>query len=116
MKGCFPISGWYDLRKIIKKELIGVYISDSSFVEAASPILNITLPPQNNLITVGAKEDILIEPSKNLVEKLSEKGVQAKLLVLDGLDHADTALALGNSDGELFQEILKIIMGNTILT
>ena len=109
VKGCFPISGWYDLRKFIKMELIGLYFSDPSSAEAASPILNINTPPQDNLIAVGDKETVLLEPSKNLVEQLSKKGVRAKLLVLEGLDHADTALALGDIDGTLVQEILKII-------
>lgn len=111
VKSCFPISAWYDLRKIKPKQTIGIYV-DPSFVEAASPILNIMNPPQDNLIavgTTGAPEETLLEPSKNLAEKLSEQGVRAKLLVLKGMNHAETVLSLGNSDGKLFQEILKII-------
>jgi len=114
VKGCFLISAWYDLRKIKAKQM-GVYVDAyvaPSFVEAASPISNITRPPTNNLIAVGTKsnpESLLLEPSQNLVEKISAKGVRAKLLVLEGMSHADTALLLADSDNKLVQEILEII-------
>ena len=42
-------------------------------------------------------------------DKLKAKGVEAEFLVLEGEDHAQTALSLGDEDSELFRAVLKMI-------
>jgi arylformamidase len=106
VKGCIPISGGYDMRT---NPFVEPYVSDPKLMIEASPILNIRNPPKNNLIAVGTGEEIFVQPSKDFTEKLSEKGVNAKLLVLDKMDHAETVWSLRDSNGQLFQEIMKIV-------
>jgi arylformamidase len=106
VKGCIPISATYDMRTNPYAE---PYVSDSRLIIEASPILNITHPAQENLVAVGTKEEIYVQPSKDLVAKLSEKGVNAKLLILENMDHAETVWSLRDANGKLFQEIMKIV-------
>ncbi len=106
VKGCIPISGGYDMRT---NPFVEPYVSDPHLVIEASPILNIRNPPRNNLIAVGSSEEIFVQPSKDFVEKLSEKGVNAKFLVLENMDHAETVWSLRDSNSQLFQEIMKIV-------
>jgi arylformamidase len=106
VKGCIPISGGYDLRT---NPFVGHYVSDPKLLIEASPTLNVRNPPKDNLIAVGTKEEIFHSPSREFVKKLSEKGVNAKLLILENMDHADTVWSLRDSNSELFQEIMKIV-------
>jgi len=106
VKGCIPISGGYDMRT---NPFVEPYVSDPKLMIEASPILNIRNPPKNNLVAVGTGEEVFVQPSKDFVEKLSEKGVNAKLLVLDNMDHAETVWSLRDSQSQLFEEIMKIV-------
>ena len=43
-------------------------------------------------------------------EALKTAGVDAHYLLLDGEDHADTALSLANENSELFKQALEMIL------
>ena len=106
VKGCVPISGRYDLRNSPSSE---VYVSDSKLVVEASPVLNVVDPPARNLVVAGSKEDSVLKPSEDLVAKISHSGREAKLLILEGMNHADTALTLRSAEGRLFKEMIGLI-------
>jgi len=110
VKGFFPISGEYDLRKSI---MANPYVDDASLLSQASPALNIVDPPPS-IVAVGSKEDIFLDPSIAFVTRLVERKRRkdtpsSKLLVLDGMEHADTVLALGDEQSVLFREIAATI-------
>jgi len=114
VKGLFAISGLYDLRGSF---LADPYIADSSLLLDASPMLNVVDPP-SSIIAVGSKEDAFLEPSRDFVKELNKKcswrrqQICSNLLVLDGLDHADTVLALGDENSRLSREIVRAIDDN----
>jgi acetyl esterase/lipase len=59
--------------------------------------------------TLDPPEERLVEPSKRLVKRLREQGAGVKLVILEGMNHADTVLALGDERTTLFQAILRMI-------
>jgi acetyl esterase/lipase len=104
IKGVIPVSGRYGARPKGDE-----YVRDASLVGIASPIENIVNLRPRYLVAVGSVEENYLESSKNFVKRLQEKGVQADLLILEGEDHAQTALSLGNEKSQLFQAVLKLI-------
>ena len=103
IKGVIPVSGRYGARP----EGDG-YVRDPSLKQIASPIENIINLGPRYLVAVGSVENYL-EPSRQFVDRLRSKGVQADLMVLEGEDHAQTALSLGTESSQLFQAVLKLI-------
>ena len=109
IKGCALISAPYDLRTV---DWVSEYLPDPSQRAEASPLLNIEHLSPKVIIAVGSvdpPEEKMVEPSKELFTKLKEKGCQVELLLLDGMNHAEMALALGDEQSRVFQAILKMI-------
>jgi acetyl esterase/lipase len=115
IKGCVPISGPYDLRVGAYQERQGqadAYVADADLRAKASPLVNVSSGPPRMVVAVGSVEEKYVSSSRQFVEKLKEMGGQAELLVLQGQDHADTALSLGDEKSKLFQAVLGIIKTN----
>lgn len=107
IKGFVPVSGSYD---VTASPTISEYVPDPKLRAEASPLLNIDAPPPAAVIGVGSVERQLA-PSRALAEKLQEKGGRVQLVVLDGMEHHETALAVGDDKSQLFQAILHMISG-----
>jgi acetyl esterase/lipase len=105
IKGCVPISGSYDLRS----ERRASYIPDPNRRPEASPILNISGSPPPCIVAVGSVETQL-DTSKDFVESVREKGGDVQLMVLEGLEHDDIVIALGDEESELTDAILRLII------
>jgi len=109
IKGCAPVSAPYDLREV---DWVSEYLPDPARRAEASPLLHIEHLPPKMIVAVGSvdpPEDKMVEPSKELFGRLKEKGCQVEFLLLDGMNHAETALAMGNEQSRVFQAILKMI-------
>lgn len=107
VKGCVPISGVYDLRE--RMPYVEIFAPETDMRIEASPSLNMSDEPPNCLIVAGSKEPQSVKSSNDLAEKLAEKGGRAKVLVLENMDHCDTALTLRDSEGALFKEIMELM-------
>jgi arylformamidase len=111
IKGCVAVSSPYDLRS---EDWVEEYLPDPNKRAEASPLFNIeNLRPQM-LVAVGSLEETKgwVQPSKDFVERLKEKGGSADFVLLQGMDHAATALALGDEQSQLFQKALSMIKGH----
>lgn len=104
IRGSIPVSGSYDLRS---ETGAPGYAAPERRAEA-SPIVNIDPRPPRTLVAVGSVERHA-GPSRELVERIREKGGAVELLVLEGMEHDQTALALGEEKGLLFQAILQLV-------
>lgn len=113
IKGCAPISGPYDLRTGSYEETEGEArtYAPRDKQEAASPILNVQKAPPNCVVAVGSVEEKYIDSSSAFVDAIKAKGGLARLLVLEGMDHDQTGLALYDGEGPLVQAILRVIQG-----
>lgn len=105
IKGCVPISGPYDLRE--EKALFN-YLPNAALRTEASPLFNVASPPAASLVAVGSVEPY-VNASRALVEAIRGKGGKAELIVLEGQNHDDTALTLGDERSALVQAIVKMI-------
>lgn len=105
VKGIVPISGPYDL---IDPKLLPDYVADPGMRREASPLYGIDEPSPRAVIAVGSREPYL-ESSRQLAARLTEEGVTPRLIVLDEMDHDDTALALGDERGELVRAIVELV-------
>jgi len=104
IKGVAPVSGPYHL-----KDLSGLPgFVDAADREKAAPFFNINHPSPRFVVAVGTEEPYG-QSSREFTEKLKGNGVDAKLIVLEGLDHAETARSLGDADSELFVAILEMM-------
>jgi acetyl esterase/lipase len=108
IKGSVPVSGSYQLRV----ETGAPGYTDAARVAEASPIHNIDPSPPPALVVAGSLERHA-GPSKELADKIREKGGRVELLILEGMDHDHTAAALGDERGKLVQAILKLIQGES---
>ncbi len=106
LRGCIPISGSYDMRKL---QGAPGYVADPADVEAASAVLNVKPNPPPSLVVLGSVEERYLAPSQALVSALREHHGRADIMVLEGQAHDDTAAALGDGKGALVQAILKLI-------
>ena len=104
IKGSAPISAPYHLQDVSG---IPGFI-DESDREKAAPFFNINHPSPRFVVAVGTEEPYG-ESSREFAEKLKGSGVDAKLIVLEGMDHAETARSMGDAGSELFLAILKMI-------
>lgn len=108
IKGCARISGSYDLGQRTSD-----YVPDESRRAEANPLANITKPAPRWVIAVGSAEastpSILPEDSLAFGARLPEKGVAADVMMLEGLNHSQTALVLADEQSGLVQAILKMI-------
>ena len=110
LKGIIPVSGPYDVRARGRPGEVYTYAPTPELREQASPILHVTDPVPAALVAVGSEEGYQ-ESSVAFTEVLKAAGVDARYLLLEGEDHADTALSLANGESELFRQTLKIILG-----
>ena len=105
VKGIIPVSGGYDLTALPS---VHNYVPDETSRSEASPIKHVSAGVPPTIVAVGSGEPYLAS-SRALVESIRARGGQADLLVLDGLDHAQTVLALGDERSPLFKAVLRLI-------
>ena len=110
LKGIVPVSGPYDLRSRGRPGEVYTYAPTPELREQASPILHVNDPVPAALVAVGS-EEAYQESSVAFTEALKAGGVDAQYLLLEGGDHADTALSLANENSELFKQTIKMILG-----
>jgi arylformamidase len=118
LRGMVPVSALYDLRvndpAAAAKVFWSRYASDADRQRAASPILNIRDAAPKALVAVGSTErqefEDFVAGSMDLVKKLSDAGVKAQFMSLEGQAHRDTALALGDSASPLSQAVVAMIL------
>ena len=110
LKAIIPISGPYDVRARGRPGEVYTYAPTPELREQASPILHVNDPVPVALVAVGSEEGYQ-ESSVAFTEALKAAGVDAQYLLLDGQDHADTALSLANGDSDLFKQALEMILG-----
>ena len=111
LKAIIPISGPYDVRARGRPGEVYTYAPTPELREQASPILHVNDPVPVALIAVGSEEGYQ-ESSMAFTEALKAAGVDTRYLLLEGEDHADTALSLANGESELFRQVMDIIQGS----
>ena len=111
LKGIVPVSGPYDLRSRGRPGEVYTYAPTPELREQASPILHVNDPVPVALVAVGS-EEAYQESSMAFTEALKATGVDAHYLLMEGEDHADTALSLANGDSELFRQVITMILGS----
>ena len=111
IKGIIPVSGPYDLRARGRPGEVYAYAPTLELREQASPVLHVTDPVPVALVAVGSEEGYQ-ESSMAMTEALQAADVDAHYLLLEGEDHADTALSLANGDSELFTQVISMILGS----
>jgi acetyl esterase/lipase len=105
IKGILPISGPYDLRNHTSA---AEYVHDPARAAEASPLLHVNNPPARTVVAVGSLEPY-IDSTKALAEAVRAKGGVADVVILEGEDHAQTALSLGNPASPLVVALLKMM-------
>ena len=108
VKGIVPVSGPYDLRT--SKGFVSDFVDTPAERAAASPLLNIGRTPPA-VVALGEREAGYLADSRALVEALTQRGGRAELVVLQGMGHDATALAVGDAQGPLFAAIRRLITG-----
>ena len=111
VKGIIPVSGPYDLRARGRPGEVYAYAPTPELREQASPVLHVTDPVPVALVAVGSEEQYQ-ESSIAFTDALKAAGVDAHYLLMDGEDHADTALSLANGDSELFTQVISMVLGS----
>ena len=96
----------------VRKAEGNAYVEDSTLREKANPLLNIDLPVRMVLSVVGKGEDSYLRAGKVFVNKLQKQGTKVEWRVFSELDHAQTALVLGQEESELCRALLQLITGN----
>jgi len=104
------VSGPYDVRARGRPGQLYTYAPTPDLREPASPILHVNDPVPAALVAVGSEEGYQ-ESSVAFTEALKAAGVDARYLLLEAEDHADTALSLANGESELFRQALEMILG-----
>jgi arylformamidase len=105
IKGILPISGPYDLRN---HAAAAEYVHDPARATEASPLLNVTAPPARTIVAVGSVEPY-VDATKALAAAVRAKGGTADVVILEGEDHAQTALSLGNASSPMVVALLKMM-------
>ena len=105
IKGSLPVSGPYDAGD----PAIGGYLAGPEDRHAASPTHHVQDAPAWTLLAIGSKEDHWMEENEEMARLIQARGKRAELLVLEGMDHDDTALTLCREEGELFQAVLRMM-------
>ncbi|HEY3064114.1 MAG TPA: alpha/beta hydrolase [Chloroflexota bacterium] len=108
LRAAVPISGIYDFSGGAE------FIRDHGRHRAASPLLNISTWPAHTLVAYGERENkpTYGDDSQRLVTELQGRGASAELMRLDGLDHAETVLALADEASPLFQRVAGLLNGD----
>lgn len=93
----------------IRKSEGNAYVDDPALRRRANPLWNIARPAGRVLMVVGKGEDPYLRAGEVFVQKLRAEGTQVQWRVFSELDHAQTALALGQEESALFQAVLALI-------
>lgn len=110
LKGIAPISGPYDIRVKRRPGQLDAYAPTPEHRVQASPVLKINDPAPAALVATGSEEEY-VQPSLDFADALKAAGVDARYLLLEGEDHADTALLLADENSELCKRVIKMILG-----
>lgn len=110
VKGFVPVSGSYDLTA---PDTVSEYVPDTARRAEASALLNVDPSPPPAIVAVGSPER-QVAPSKAFAEALRKRGGDVELLVLDGMEHDQTALAVGDERSVLCQAMLKMMTGGAM--
>jgi acetyl esterase/lipase len=105
IKGCAPISAPYDLRH---EKAVNDYVADPARRAEASPLLQVENPPPTCVVAVGTDE-AYGPSSEELAKKMRAKNTSVQFVVLQDMDHAETALALGDAGGRLVGALLAMM-------
>lgn len=108
LKGIVPISAPYDMRQEGREGEQNAYAPTPELQAKASPILHVDDPAPAAIVAVGTDEPYQ-ESSQDLVTRLKAAGSSVSYLVLQGMDHKDTALALVDEDSELFKTVVGMM-------
>jgi acetyl esterase/lipase len=115
LRGIVPVSGPYDLRVSGRPGEASAYAPTPELQSEGSPVLHVNDAAPAALVALGSTEERFMQSSRELVDKLTESGVNARLLVLEGQDHKDTVLSLADADSPLFQMTLAMIAGDSAI-
>jgi arylformamidase len=105
IKGIAAISGDYDLSAGENVD----YAPNAELEALASPLRHIVDPAPLAVVAAGTNEGKMRASSEDLARKLTARGVKTRLLVLEGADHKDTVLALGDPSSSLAAAVLEMI-------
>lgn len=108
IQGIAAISGDYDLSPGENVD----YAPNAELEALASPLRHMVDPAPLAVVAAGTNEGKMRASSEDLQRRLSAKGVDSRLLVLEGADHKDTVLALGDPGSELAATVLEMIGRN----
>jgi acetyl esterase/lipase len=106
LRGIVPISGPYDLAGY--KEL-NEYVPTPDAEAKASALRHVGAPAPVAIVPYGSLEARFMDTSAQLVKALEAKGAKAKVLVLDGKDHAGTVWELSDANSPLVKAMLGMI-------
>jgi len=96
VKGCFPVSGIYDLRADIEgpveRRLVQEFLADDRQIEAASPIFHVAGNRTPFYVTHGG-EDLpeLVPQAKAMARALAEQPGELRVQEFAGYNHFDTS-------------------------
>ena len=107
VKGFVPVSGSYDLTV---PGTVSEYVPDPAKRAEASALPNVDPSPPPAIIAVGSPER-QVGPSRALADRLRERGGRVELIVLDGMEHHQTALAVGDENSALCRAMLGLMTG-----
>ena len=110
LKAIMPISGPYDIRVKRRPGQLDAYAPTPEIRVQASPILKINDPAPAALVATGSEEEY-VQPSMDFADALKAAGVDAHYLLLEGEDHADTALLLADENSRLCKQVINMILG-----
>jgi acetyl esterase/lipase len=105
IKGIAAISGDYDLSPGENVD----YAPTAELEAKASPLRRVADPAPLAVVAAGTNEGKMRASAEELQQKLAAKGVDSRLLVLEGADHKDTVLALGDPGSSLSAAVLEMI-------
>jgi acetyl esterase/lipase len=105
IRGIAAVSGDYDLSPGENVD----YAPTSELEARASPLRHIVDPAAFAVVAAGTNEGKMRASAEALQQQLSAKGVDSRLLVLEGADHKDTVLALGDPSSSLATAVLEMI-------
>ena len=110
LKAIMPISGPYDIRVKRRPGQLDAYAPTPEIRVQASPILKINDSAPAALVATGSEEEY-VQPSLDFADALKAAGVDAHYLLLEGEDHADTALLLADENSRLCKQVINMILG-----
>ena len=111
LKAIMPISGPYDIRVKRRPGQLDAYAPTPEIRVQSSPILKINDPAPAALVATGSEEEY-VQPSLDFANALKAAGVDAHYLLLEGEDHADTALLLADENSQLCKRIISMVLGS----